>query len=165
MAPLKDGYILTFQTERGKDLIRMSVWLWHTTQSNGNKKVVFASPHSQRFEHLETYCLRLLRLCFTSYVLNLSAENKKSKTTTLMSHSSLTLYSCFEGLSRECISSGNVHVVDTGNNRVQKFDSNGTFLATWGSYGAENGQFNNPQGVMVDAKRGGVEKMKYYQKN
>lgn len=65
-----------------------------------NKKVVFASPHSQRFEHLETYCLRLLHLCLTSYVLNLSAENKKSKTTTLMSHSSLSLYSYLEWLSR-----------------------------------------------------------------
>jgi len=47
-----------------------------------NKKVVFALPHSQRFEHLETYCLRLLCPCFTSYVLNPFAENKKSKTTT-----------------------------------------------------------------------------------
>jgi hypothetical protein len=52
--------------------------------------VVFASPHSQRFEHRETHCLRLLRLCFTSYVLNLSAENKKSKTTTLVGYSYLT---------------------------------------------------------------------------
>jgi DNA-binding beta-propeller fold protein YncE len=29
-------------------------------------------------------------------------------------------------------SSGNVYVVDLGNNRIQKFDSNGTYLAQWG---------------------------------
>ena len=30
-------------------------------------------------------------------------------------------------------SSGNVYVVDTLNHRIQKFDSNGTFMKTWGS--------------------------------
>ena len=28
---------------------------------------------------------------------------------------------------------GNIYVTDTGNNRIQKFTSNGTFLAKWGS--------------------------------
>ena len=31
-------------------------------------------------------------------------------------------------------SAGNVYVADTGNNRIQKFTSNGTFITTWGSY-------------------------------
>ena len=31
--------------------------------------------------------------------------------------------------------SGNVYVVDIGNLRVQKFNSNGDFLTKWGSFG------------------------------
>src|SRR5439155_23590105 len=46
--------------------------------------------------------------------------------------------------------SGNVYVVDTFNNRIQKFSSTGTFLTTWGSSGTGNGQFNAPYGVTVD---------------
>ena len=44
---------------------------------------------------------------------------------------------------------GNVYVVDTGNNRVQKFNSEGEFLMTWGSFGAGDGQFNHPHGVGI----------------
>ena len=29
-------------------------------------------------------------------------------------------------------SSGDVYILDTGNNRVQKFDSNGNFVLKWG---------------------------------
>ena len=28
--------------------------------------------------------------------------------------------------------SGNVYVADSGNNRIQKFDSNGTYITQWG---------------------------------
>jgi hypothetical protein len=38
--------------------------------------------------------------------------------------------------------SGNVYLADTFNDRIQKFDASGTFLATWGSSGSGNGQFN-----------------------
>src|SRR3990167_8602100 len=48
-------------------------------------------------------------------------------------------------------SSGNVYVTDRHNNRVQKFSSDGTFITMWGSYGSEDGQFNYPGGVVVDA--------------
>ncbi len=34
---------------------------------------------SQRFEHLETYSMRLLHPYFTSYVLNLSAELRRAR--------------------------------------------------------------------------------------
>ena len=37
--------------------------------------------------------------------------------------------------------SGNIYVADSGNNRIQKFDSNGNFLSTWGTTGSGNGQF------------------------
>jgi len=46
--------------------------------------------------------------------------------------------------------SGNFYVADSDNNRIQKFDSNGTFLATWGSEGSGNGQFSWPRGIAVD---------------
>ena len=45
----------------------------------------------------------------------------------------------------------NVYVVDYGNNRVQKFDSNGNLLLVWGSYGSAEGQFINPLGIAVDS--------------
>ena len=40
--------------------------------------------------------------------------------------------------------------VDTGNYRIQKFDSNGNFLTQWGSYGTNNGQFPYVNSVAVD---------------
>ena len=48
---------------------------------------------------------------------------------------------------------GNVYVVDTGNNRIQKFTSEGKFLLTWGSFGAQDGQFNHPHGVGIGPLR------------
>ena len=45
---------------------------------------------------------------------------------------------------------GDVLVVDTGNNRVQKFASDGTFLLKWGSFGNGVGQFNHPHGIGLD---------------
>ena len=39
---------------------------------------------------------------------------------------------------------GNLYVVDSGNNRIQEFDSIGKFIRTWGSFGTGNGQFNGP---------------------
>ena len=57
--------------------------------------------------------------------------------------------------------SGNVYVSDTTNSRIQKFDSNGNFIAKWGSsqvgsYGGSaessgNGEFNRPIGIATDA--------------
>ena len=41
-------------------------------------------------------------------------------------------------------------VVDYHNNRIQKFDANGEFLATWGSRGDAEGQFFSPYGIAVD---------------
>jgi DNA-binding beta-propeller fold protein YncE len=47
--------------------------------------------------------------------------------------------------------SGNVYVVDTGNNRVQKFTSSGAYVTKWGSLGTGNGQFHEPYGIAVDS--------------
>ena len=46
--------------------------------------------------------------------------------------------------------SGNVFVVDEGNNRIQKFDSNGNFLTKWGTTGSGDGQFEEPTSIALD---------------
>jgi DNA-binding beta-propeller fold protein YncE len=43
-----------------------------------------------------------------------------------------------------------VYVVDNGNDRIQKFDSNGNFITSWGTQGSDNGQFFRPLDVAVD---------------
>jgi uncharacterized repeat protein (TIGR01451 family) len=48
-------------------------------------------------------------------------------------------------------SSGNVYVVEYGNQRVQKFTSSGSFVTKWGSYGRGEGQFIHPWGIAADA--------------
>ena len=48
-------------------------------------------------------------------------------------------------------SSDNIYVVDSGNNRVQKFNSQGTFIIAWGATGSDEGQFNSPQGIAIDS--------------
>lgn len=45
---------------------------------------------------------------------------------------------------------GSVYVTDLGNKRVQKFDSQGAFLAAWGSQGSADGQFRYPSGIATD---------------
>ncbi len=48
-------------------------------------------------------------------------------------------------------SAGNVYVVAPESDRIQKFDSDGTFLTNWGSEGSGDGQLNYPKGVAVDS--------------
>ena len=45
---------------------------------------------------------------------------------------------------------GNIYVADAHNYRVQKFDSEGKFLATWGTSGTWQGQFQDPTDLVVD---------------
>lgn len=46
---------------------------------------------------------------------------------------------------------GNVYVVDSGNHRIQKFDSTGRFLGKWGTRGSGDGQFETPLGIALDS--------------
>jgi sugar lactone lactonase YvrE len=48
-------------------------------------------------------------------------------------------------------SSGNVYVADSGNQRIQKFNSSGEFITKWGTFGSGDGQFNYPLRVAVDS--------------
>ncbi|MBI4744464.1 MAG: hypothetical protein HY776_06570, partial [Actinobacteria bacterium] len=45
---------------------------------------------------------------------------------------------------------GYVYIADTHNHRVQKFTSDGAYIATWGVEGTDAGRFRYPQGVAVD---------------
>ena len=47
---------------------------------------------------------------------------------------------------------GCLYVIDNGNNRVQKYENNGTFIILWGNFGSSNGCFHNPTGVAVDGR-------------
>ncbi len=52
--------------------------------------------------------------------------------------------------------SGNVWVVDEGNNRVEKFTASGTFVATYGTKGSGNLQFQGPWGIAINQATGNV---------
>jgi len=49
------------------------------------------------------------------------------------------------------VNSTHIFVVDTGNDRVQIFDSSGNFADTFGDSGSGNGQFNTPRGIAVNS--------------
>jgi len=44
---------------------------------------------------------------------------------------------------------GNLFIVDRGNNRIQVFDANGKFLNKFGQKGAGKGDFEGPNGICV----------------
>jgi uncharacterized protein YjbI with pentapeptide repeats len=48
-------------------------------------------------------------------------------------------------------SNGNFYVVDTANNRIQKFNSSLTWIWSVGSFGSGNSQFNTPRRIAIDA--------------
>ncbi len=47
---------------------------------------------------------------------------------------------------------GHIYVLDSGNHRIQKFNADGTFVATIGSQGQGPGEFQYPQSIDVDSK-------------
>src|SRR5574337_260891 len=47
--------------------------------------------------------------------------------------------------------SGNIYVADTGNNRIEKFSPDGTYLSKFGSQGSDNVQFNTPFSIALDS--------------
>ena len=47
---------------------------------------------------------------------------------------------------------GNIYVLDSGNHRVQKYDSNGIYLSTFGKKGKGPGEFESPSSLSIDAE-------------
>jgi DNA-binding beta-propeller fold protein YncE len=51
---------------------------------------------------------------------------------------------------------GDIFVADghdeTGNNRIVKFSSDGTYIKEWGSIGSENGEFKEPHALAMDSQ-------------
>ena len=45
----------------------------------------------------------------------------------------------------------NLYMVDSGNNRIQKFTKDGAYLGQWGSKGDGDGQFDLPWGIDIDS--------------
>ena len=48
--------------------------------------------------------------------------------------------------------SGKLYVADTGNNRMQIFDSSGSFVSSFGEGGSKEGNFSGPSGLAVNSK-------------
>jgi YD repeat-containing protein len=53
-------------------------------------------------------------------------------------------------------SSGNLWVVNTANNRIEKFNAKGEFIAKYGSYGSGDGQFKHPTAIALTKPSGYV---------
>jgi len=49
-------------------------------------------------------------------------------------------------------SEGNIWVVDTGNNRLQKFNAKGEYLSQFGKQGKGNGEFESPHGIGITSE-------------
>ena len=49
-------------------------------------------------------------------------------------------------------SENNVYIVDSGNFKVEKFDSNGKLIFSWGNPESLKGQFSHPSGIYVNKK-------------
>ncbi|MCA9957554.1 MAG: hypothetical protein KC443_00885, partial [Anaerolineales bacterium] len=45
---------------------------------------------------------------------------------------------------------GRIYVADSGNHRIQVFAADGSYITSWGEFGTEPGQFNEPWGIAVD---------------
>ena len=45
---------------------------------------------------------------------------------------------------------GNLYITDLGNKRIQKFDSNGTYLDQWGRSGKGTNEFHEPTGIAIN---------------
>ena len=45
-----------------------------------------------------------------------------------------------------------IYTTDVLNHRIQKFETDGTFVTKWGKEGEENGEFNKPSGIAADSQ-------------
>jgi tripartite motif-containing protein 71 len=80
-------------------------------------------------------------------------------TATLSAHAQYTFLRAFSGSGSALFqgpedvkldSNGNIFVVDSGNDRIEKFDTNTNFVTAFGTTGNGDGQLNQPLGVGID---------------
>ncbi|KAF0134852.1 MAG: Tripartite motif-containing protein 71 [Candidatus Saganbacteria bacterium] len=57
---------------------------------------------------------------------------------------------CISTIGDISTSLGNIFIADTGNNRIQRIDKDGSFQYQFGKFGSGSGQFNTPSSIAVD---------------
>ena len=62
---------------------------------------------------------------------------------------SFSLPYCYRGVAVD--DQGYIFVADSGNNRIQIFNPDGTFLRSFGRWGAGSGEFKGLEGIAVNA--------------
>jgi sugar lactone lactonase YvrE len=129
-----------------------------TFAGEGNSTIELHDPASYAMEPNSTYHYRLVaeNEGGTSY-----SEDKTFKTPRVISAPTYSSAFGSKGAGNGQLSeaqgmavdpSGNVWVADTGNNRVQKFNSKGEYQCQIGAKGSGNGQFSSPHGIAADSK-------------
>ena len=83
-------------------------------------------------------------------------SNKKVEVYDLSGNSISSFSPGFAPLGIDVDSSTNVYVTDNSNDKIYKFNSSGTQLATWGTTGSTLGKFNSPMGVEIRPNDGKV---------
>jgi sugar lactone lactonase YvrE len=58
----------------------------------------------------------------------------------------------FNGYGIAFDSLGKLFIVDTFNNRIQKYETNGSLITQWGNPGIGNGEFNSPHDLAIDSQ-------------
>ncbi len=61
----------------------------------------------------------------------------------------LKMYQVLNKSPEKKLSEDRFYISDTTNHRIQVFDAAGNFLFKWGRYGSGNGEFKNPQSIVI----------------
>jgi hypothetical protein len=67
-----------------------------------------------------------------------------------------TMDDCYQPYDLDLDDEGNVYICARDSHRIVKYTNNGTCITGWGSQGRGAGEFDSPQGLVVDRRRGVV---------
>jgi sugar lactone lactonase YvrE/type II secretory pathway pseudopilin PulG len=82
---------------------------------------------------------------------NPASTEDASDTSDFVKGTNLSLETSFPVLTASGFIGGNIWVIDSNNERVEEFNSSGTYLSQFGSNGGGNGEFSNPNDIAIDA--------------